>query len=548
MRSYPKIANIIIFLAALGALALLGYFLFQIPGNGISQNPITDEGSWQTYTSEKYGFQVSYPENWQVSVDEKIPGIHIYKKGETKPDNLTHHTVFTHVSIYPEGIGTEGVQGQLATSTVHAALETNSLFDYVLKDGKRWATFLSFTDVPKSWQPWGFLFARVKIDNEKAVCINKGKELPVDQCDIGVEFIGSQIVRTGTIDEADRTIEEKILESFRFTPTQATTKKFRDENLGIQLEHPATWVEKTRNEGSIALVSLTSGDYEIGIQVGEGQAGGGILEDYDNKYVELRVDDKDFWRPKTFEQPFGEQQEHTIGFFFPEFGLVNEVDQQFDQYNLTLVIGKRGYNIMYGYKGNVKNVDSKKLAEMDQIVKTLHFFNLGAFTAQTVPPNYRTWKEYRNDNYGFSFKYPAGYEAFTTAASYDKNAIITFDSKAQEKILLYGYYNSYPTIQVRIFPITKYKYTDNSGGVTFNYDAASKTCIRDDMPEVAENILIIGNIKGCRFGMADAGFAMYGYYFPNHAKNVVIEVSLHMGETTSRPLDIKDILNTFSFN
>jgi hypothetical protein len=182
----------------------------------LSQTPQTQEVKWATYTSTKYGFQIDYPETWTVFEDTKVPGINIYKKSDTKPDYLSHHSNFTHVSIYPQGIGTEGVLGQTASSSVTFSALPRQSYDFLLKDGKKWASMASFINSPSSWQPWGYIWAGIKIDNLKLECIRDGKVIMNDVCEIGPESINDQTVRSGSIDTDDRKTEEQILASFKF--------------------------------------------------------------------------------------------------------------------------------------------------------------------------------------------------------------------------------------------------------------------------------------------------------------------------------------------
>ncbi len=202
-------------------IALFGFWLYlyvNVPEPVAQQPTETTEIKWTTYTSDKYSFQIDVPETWQVEVNERIPGVHVYKKSDAAvlPEYLTHHSPFTHVSIYPDGIGTEGIQGQTASSTIKFNGEVRQAFDYVLKDGKRWATMVSFKNAPNTWEPWGYVWAGVTLENGKTVCVENGKEISQSNCEIGVEYENAETVWSGSFSVEDRNVQELIMASFRY--------------------------------------------------------------------------------------------------------------------------------------------------------------------------------------------------------------------------------------------------------------------------------------------------------------------------------------------
>jgi hypothetical protein len=167
-----------------------------------------------TYQSDQYGFQIQYPSTWQIGVSKN--GIHIYKRGELFPQNPTHQTPFTNISIFPQGIATEGVSGEAASTSISFKEPAKRVFDYILDDGTPWATYASFKNIPASWDPSGFVWARVDIKNEVAQCEKNGEIIASGICEMGIEHSGEHTYRTGKIDAADRHMEETILKTFKF--------------------------------------------------------------------------------------------------------------------------------------------------------------------------------------------------------------------------------------------------------------------------------------------------------------------------------------------
>ncbi|MDQ3014401.1 MAG: GerMN domain-containing protein [bacterium] len=217
--------KVLISIAALVVIVLLvGIIVWGVKDRQGLLDPNETPGAqvWQTYTNEKYGVTFQYPDTWQVSVDEQIPGIHVFKKGTTKPTYLTHHNVFTHVSLYPKGIGTEGVYGQTKPSTVSFKASAKQPVDYILKDGTRWGTMVSFNSTPASWESFGFVWAGTEVQNHTVQCIQNGKVIREDVCEIGVEFETAETVHSGTINVQDRNTQEQILASIQFTANTST--------------------------------------------------------------------------------------------------------------------------------------------------------------------------------------------------------------------------------------------------------------------------------------------------------------------------------------
>lgn len=172
-----------------------------------------DTGEWQTYRSEEFDFEIKYPPSWSVAESDEIaPMISIYKAGQSGAP-FNHFANALHMSIYPHGIPTEGVQSerQEASVKVKGSSKAN---DLLLENGNVFASSYTFEELPASWEPWGFLWARGRIDNQGSKCIKDGEEIPREECDI---FEGDSIVVTGSVSASERALIEAMLQTFTFT-------------------------------------------------------------------------------------------------------------------------------------------------------------------------------------------------------------------------------------------------------------------------------------------------------------------------------------------
>lgn len=214
----------LVFLVAFLGLLIVGLLLaiILIPAPDRSADPGAS-ADWVTYRSEKYGFEVQHPADWIVAVsDESEPKINIYKGGErefgsveARPPFIHHHNV-TQVSFFPKGVGTEGVEGETATSAVKFAEPTSQSMDFLLAGGVRWATYATLAEPPASWEPFGFIWASVQVRNFSTECVLDDEVLPLERCDLGVDRPeGARIVLRGDVIPGDRAIEERMLGTFR---------------------------------------------------------------------------------------------------------------------------------------------------------------------------------------------------------------------------------------------------------------------------------------------------------------------------------------------
>lgn len=178
------------------------------------------ETEWVTYTNETFDFSIDHPHDWTVREfpDEEpgSPKFNIFPEStDTAGLPFTHHSEsVTHVSVYPEGIPTEGFFGEATASNVEFAVPVERARDYVLADGARFATFAGLPDGGENWTPAGFIFAHVRVAGVETACLRGDEEIAAEICD---PLTGDTLVRRGAVDAELRETEVRMLESFRFT-------------------------------------------------------------------------------------------------------------------------------------------------------------------------------------------------------------------------------------------------------------------------------------------------------------------------------------------
>jgi hypothetical protein len=201
-----------------------------IPGNGqqyerdvaTSTATTTDEqtesGQWQIYIDTQYQFSIDYPKNWKIAKDDLAgsPRITLYDPhqtgGVTAP--FTHHdNTAVHVSIFPKGLPTEGVSGEMMDTHVQSREQLARSTDFILKDKTPWATMLTFQKPPTSWSG-GFVWANATVQNLDITCLRGEQFVPYEQCDV---LTGDVYVREGSVEPSIRATEVRMLESFHFT-------------------------------------------------------------------------------------------------------------------------------------------------------------------------------------------------------------------------------------------------------------------------------------------------------------------------------------------
>ncbi len=201
--------------------AVLGFAIFfqeskQGPSQEVAEEEPAQEERSTTYTNEEYDFSVEVPVGWIVKegMIGLAPAINIFPEGQEHSSMYDHFANRTHVSVYPQGIPTEGLFAQTRPIdvSIKADVSTQSR-SYMLGNGDIFARYFLFNQSPEGWNESGFVWSRVRVSNQQELCQQGDEMVSVEQCD---PFFGDEIVVQGEVDPSIDTQVQEILKTFQF--------------------------------------------------------------------------------------------------------------------------------------------------------------------------------------------------------------------------------------------------------------------------------------------------------------------------------------------
>ncbi len=230
---------------------------------------------WNTYVNNTYGFTMEYPDGWMVATgtlrtgDPVITFTPATQITATSSPVYSHQDVANHVSVYPQGVATEGIASKSKPSEVVLPLSYATTLDYTLTSNRPWATKVSFSAFPTSWNESGFVFARAVVEEEKLTYMRGDTEIEQYEFDA---MTGDLIARTGLIDVNIRNLEEEMLETFQFTNTEIEEQTTDVKHIILEEPLAGTVIVSPQTvKGTIPGGWYYGEEYPITLQTDEGE-------------------------------------------------------------------------------------------------------------------------------------------------------------------------------------------------------------------------------------------------------------------------------------
>lgn len=231
MSSKKGISILWLIVVIILAVIVIGWVLVMLPDNIEEREPqrtatTTDESPeaepWVTYENTTYGFTLEHPPHWQVAESgssfETLITFYPPPAPEGQIPPFTHFVNATHVSVYPQGIPTEG----LFAPTQRATLDLTFPYEatgFMLESGEAFAWLIRPLNLPESWQQAGFVWGRVAIADLQVECLKNGTPTPQNECDPLGAMEQIEFTWSGEINPAESETVRRILSTLRLTGT-----------------------------------------------------------------------------------------------------------------------------------------------------------------------------------------------------------------------------------------------------------------------------------------------------------------------------------------
>lgn len=226
VHSMNRSAALVWLFVGLVVVAIGTYWLFgqsAEPGNSNengTQNGITTDMLPEVISVDRYNLTLRFPSSWRTatsSLPGDIPAVNTYVPEIGTSPPYTHHDNVTNVSVFPNGIPTEGLFAKWHELDFDPGFAATSSRVFTLEDGTPFAAFIRPLNPPGSWGQAGFIWMRVRVNNLATRCFDATSTLiPDERCNPLAS--GHEVRWSGTVDTSRWQEAQQILRSITFNP------------------------------------------------------------------------------------------------------------------------------------------------------------------------------------------------------------------------------------------------------------------------------------------------------------------------------------------